>query len=154
MPDDLPAEFDKDTSCALRDCSFDSAHSDLGSIFSYCDADIDALLEQLGISWKPSKTIPFSDVVPFLGFQWNISEKTVEITKEKKDKCKSAIEEWLSCTTYTLDDVQKLYSKLLHASLMATAGCAYLTNLEAMLGTFSTSPFISHHPFKHTNNDL
>jgi hypothetical protein len=92
MPDDLPAEFDEDTSCALRDWSFDSAHSGLDSVFSYCNADIDALSEQLGIPWESSKTIPFSNVVPVLGFQWNISEKTVEITKEKKDKYKSAIE--------------------------------------------------------------
>jgi hypothetical protein len=26
--------------------------------------------------------------------------------------------------------------------------------LEAMLGTFSTSPFVSHHPFKNTRDDL
>ena len=154
MPDDLPAEFDEDASCALKDCTPDSLRSDIDSSFSYCDADIDSLSEQLGIPWESSKTVPFSNVVPFLGFRWDLSKKTVEITEEKKNKYKEAIKEWQSHTTHALEDVQKLYGKLLHASLVALAGCAYLTSLEAMLGTFNASPFIPHHPPRGTNDDL
>jgi hypothetical protein len=124
------------------------------SFFSYCDADIDILSEQLGIPWESSKTIPFSNVVPFLGFRWDLSNKTVEVTEEKKSKYKEAIKDWLSRPTHTLDDVQKLYGKLLHASLVATAGHAYLTNLEAMLGTFVANPFTPRHPPRNTNDDL
>ena len=140
MPNDLPAEFDEDASCALKDCSPDSIRSDIDSSFSYCDADIDALSEQLGIPWESSKTIPFSSMVPFLGFHWDLSNKTVEIMEEKKNKYKDAIKEWQSQPTHTLEDVQKLYGKLLHASLVAPAGRAYLTNLETMLGTSTASP--------------
>ena len=154
MPDDLPAEFDEDASCIIKNCNSYSIRSNVDSNFSYCDADIDILSEQLGIPWESSKTIPFSDVVPFLGFRWDLSNKTVEITEEKKDKYKDAIKDWLSRPAHTLDDVQKLYGKLLHASLVATAGRAYLTNLEAMLGTFFKSPFASHHPPRNTNDDL
>jgi hypothetical protein len=135
LPDNLPAEFDEDVAAIFND-----------SLFSYCDADIDTLSEYLGIPWKPSKTILFSDMVSFLGFQWNLSSKTVEITKEKKTKYKAAIKEWFSHTMHTLDNIQKLYSKLLHTSLMAPAGQAYLTSLETMLGTYTTNLFMSHHP--------
>jgi hypothetical protein len=89
-----------------------------------------------------------------LGLQWNLSDKTVEVTKEKKAKYKSAIEEWLSHPIHNLDDVQKLYGKLLHASLVATAGHAYLTNLEVMLGILNTNSFVSHHLPCGTSEDL
>jgi hypothetical protein len=124
------------------------------SYFTYCDADIDALSEQVGIPWESSKTIPFTNVVPFLGFHWNLSKKMVKITKEKKAKYKTTIREWLACSTHTLEDVQKLYGKLLHTSLVATAGCAYLTNLEAMLETFNINSFVFHHPPQNTDDDL
>ena len=154
MPDDLPAEFDEDASCVLKNCGSCSFHPNEDSYFSYCDADIDVLSGQLGIPWEPSKTVPFSHVVPFLGFRWNLQDKTVEVTKEKKEKYKDSIKEWMSHATHTLDDVQKLYGKLLHASLVATAGRAYLTSLETMLGTFTTSPFTPHHPLRDTKDDL
>src|ERR1700678_4779698 len=150
MPDDLPAEFDEDASCAIKDHNSFLFCSNVDSFFSYCDADIDILSEQLGIPWESSKTIPFSDVVPFLGFRWDLSNKTVEVTEEKKNKYRDAIKDWLSRPAHTLDDVQKLYGKLLHASLWAMAGRAYLTNLEAMLGTFVANPFTPRHPPQNT----
>ncbi len=48
--------------------------------------------------------------------------------------------------THTLKDVQKLYGKLLHASLMAQEGRAYLTGLECMLSIFHDAPFKPHTP--------
>src|ERR1700678_2126732 len=60
----------------------------------------------------------------------------------------------MSHATHTLDDAQKIYGELLHASLMATAGHTYLTNLKAMLETFNTSPLASHHSPRDTKNDL
>jgi len=55
---------------------------------------------------------------------------------------------------HPLVEVQKLYGKLLHASLVITAGCVYLTNLEAMLSGFNNSPFMPHTPPCDTSNDL
>jgi hypothetical protein len=154
MPDNLPAEFDEDASCFFKDCTPHSVCSDNDSLFSYCNTDIDALSEQLGIPWESSKTIPFSEVIPFLGFFWDLSNKTIEIAEEKKNKYKDAIKEWLSCDTHSLDDIQKLHSKLLHASLVATAGCAYITSLETMLGILTMNPFALHHPPWDTSDDL
>jgi hypothetical protein len=141
MPDDLPAEFDEDASRSFRDHAFNSIHSVADDApFAYCDADIDNLSVQLCIPWEPSKTIPFTNKVSFLGFHWNLSNRTVEITEEKKEKYKEAIRVWTSHTTHTLDNIQKLYGKLLHASLMVPAKHAYLTSLEAMLGTQAMNP--------------
>ena len=106
------------------------------SLFTYCNVDIDSISGQLGIPWEPSKTVPFSSVVPYLGFEWNLSERTVAITENKKAKYRNAIREWLLSPTHNLEETQKLYGKLLHASLVLPAGRAYLTGLEHLMGSF------------------
>jgi hypothetical protein len=103
------------------------------------------LSEALGIPWESSKTIPFSYKVPYLGFMWDLQACTMAIPSQKKEKYLVAITEWSMCSTHVLEDIQKLHGKLLHASLMATTGCAYLTSLEAMLSTFNNHPFVPHH---------
>jgi hypothetical protein len=153
MPNDLPAEFDEDAAHPILD------HSPAGrplpdSLFTYCDEDIDLISSQLGIPWEPSKTVPFSHVVPYLGFDWDLSERTVAITENKKAKYSAAIRAWLPHPTHDLEETQKLYGKLLHASLVLPAGRAYLTGLESLMASFGSNPFIPHHPPRHTAADL
>jgi hypothetical protein len=154
LSNDLPAEFDEDATRPIQNFSTSSYHSANDVAFTYCDADIDALSGELGIPWERSKTIPFGDSVPYIGFNWNLSSRIVSVTAAKKEKYKAAIEEWLSRSTHSWDEVQKLYGKLLHISLIVPAGRAYLTNLEAMLGSFTSNPFVPHHPPRDTAKDL
>ena len=49
---------------------------------------------------------------------------------------------------YSLKHVQELYGKLLHVLAILPQGHAYLTGLEAMLGTFANRPFTLYHPDK------
>jgi hypothetical protein len=93
-------------------------------------------------------------MVPYLGFEWNLSERTVAIPERKKAKYKAAIEDWLPCQTHNLDEAQKLYGKLLHACLVLPAGRAYLTCLESLMASFSSNPFVPHHAPRHTSSDL
>jgi hypothetical protein len=68
MPDNLPAEFDENASCVLKNCGSCSSHPNEDSRFSYCDADIDVLSGQLGIPWEPSKNRPVLSCRSFPGF--------------------------------------------------------------------------------------
>ena len=154
LPNDLPAEFDEDAANPIKNLSNASNRSTNDTAFTYCDTNIDALSGKLGIPWEPSKTIPFGTSVLYLGFDWDLPTCIISLSEEKKIKYKAAIKEWLSKLTHTLEDVQKLYRKLLHASFVVPAGQVYLTKLEAMLGSFTTSPFISRHPPRDTSNDL
>lgn len=154
MPDDLPAEFDEDAASPIADYSQLTDRSPHDSLFTYCDADIDAISGQLGIPWEPSKTVPFSSIVPYLGFEWDLSERTVAIAENKKAKYRTAIKEWLPHSTHNLEQTQKLYGKLLHASLVLPAGRAYLTGLERLMGSFDKNPFIPHLAPRHTAADL
>ena len=154
MPDDSPAEFDEDAACPLADYSALPDRSGIDSLFTYCDTDIDNISGQLGIPWEPSKTVPFSSMVTYLGFDWNLEKRTVAITERKKAKYRAAINEWLPRPTPDLEEVQKLYGKLLHASLVLPAGRAYLTSLESLMASFSGNPFVPHHAPRHTAADL
>src|SRR5271168_4840729 len=91
MPDDSPAEFDEDAAHPIWSFSHLPNRSPFDSLFTYCDSEIDDISGQLGIPWEPSKTIPFSYVVPYLGFEWDLSERTVAIPERKKTKYKAAI---------------------------------------------------------------
>jgi hypothetical protein len=154
VPDGTAAEFNEDTSCPFVDFSQTSPRSPQDSLFSYCDADIDILSGFLGIPWEPSKTVPFGSQFPYLGFLWNILARTVSILPAKQLKYKEAIQEWHSHPTHVLEEVRKLYGKLLHACLVIPAGRAYLTSLEAMLGSFGNRPFTPHHAPRETAADL
>ena len=154
MPDGRLEEFDEDMATPLCDLSHTSARSPHDAIFAYADKDIDLLSDELGILWETSKTIPFGAIVPYLSFVWDLDTCTVAVPVEKKLKYLSAIKEWEKKPMHALAEVQKLYGKLLHASLVVTAGRAYLTNLEAMLSAFNNSPFMPHTPPCDTSNNL
>ena len=117
-------------------------------------ADIDAISDALGIPWEIEKDIPFSEVAPFIGFSWDLANHTVSLPDSKKEKYLQAIQEWETKPKHTLDEVQKLYGKLLHACHIVPAGCAYLTNLEAFMGVCHDSPFCPRYPPRRTLGDL
>ena len=123
--------------------------------FTYCMADIDVLSNDLGIPWETGKDLPFSDVTPFIGFSWDLTNRTVSLPESKKAKYLQAIQEWESKLKHTLEEVQKLYSKLLHACHIVPARHAYLTNLEAFMGTcHRDSPFCPCFPPRRTLGNL
>jgi len=154
MPNGRPEEFDKNMATPLRDLSHTSACSPNDALYTYTDNDIDDLSERLGIPWEVSKSIPFGSVVPYLSFIWDLDTRTVAVPAEKKLKYLSAIEEWEKKPTHALAEVQGLYGKLLHVSLVSPARRAYLTSLEAMLSGFNNSPFMPHTPPHSTPDDL
>ena len=141
-----------------EDLSFPLKHVRLTSMdstsYPYDFGDIDAITTPLGIPWEKAKDIRFGYVVPFIGFNWNLVDKTVSLPQSKKEKYLQNITDWKNRTTHTLNDVQQLYGKLLYSCLIIPKGRAYLTNLEKMMGTAQSNPFVPRHPPKSLNEDL
>jgi hypothetical protein len=154
LPDGSTEEFDEDCSTRLRNYAGASPRSPDDQQFSYADTDIDELSSRLGIKWQTSKSVPFVAEVPYLGFRWDLHTRTVHLPEEKKAKYLAAIAEWGAKRTHNLLEMQKLYGKLLHAALVIPAGRAHLTNMEAMLASFSNNPFLPHTPPRDTPGDL
>ena len=149
-----PEEYDEDMEAKLQDIA-EAKHRTSWEEEPYCynETDINELLKKLGIRWEKSKTIPFQEEVPFLGFSWDLRRCMVAVLEEKKQKYWEAIKEWKRQDTHTLEQVQSLYGKLLHTTLVVPRGRAYLTNLEKMLGTYNNA-FVPHHPPRHLRKDL
>ena len=153
-PDNSPEEFDEDCSAILQDLADSTPRPADDHAFTYADEDIDHISTHLGIRWETSKSVPFRTTVPYLGFSWNLDTRVVHLLGEKRTKYLAAIAEWESKRTHNLLETQKLYGKLLHASLVIPSGRAYLTSLEAMLGSFHNSVFLPHTPPRDTPCDL
>ncbi|TFY51482.1 hypothetical protein EVJ58_g10540, partial [Rhodofomes roseus] len=154
LPDGRIDEFVEDFAFPIRDLSSASPRPIEDARFSSCLADIDAISAELGIPWQTEKDVPFAEIFVFTGFLWDLDARTVAIPRAKADKYRTAIAKWRASRTHVLEEVQKLYGKLLHASMVVTDGRSYLTNLESMLSIFHNNPFMPRTPPRGTMEDI
>jgi len=97
---------------------------------------------------------PFQCYGALYQFHMDLALCIVSLSESKKDKYHHMIQEWESRPKHTLDKVQKLYGKLLHACHIVPSGQAHLTNLKAFMGQFHHCPFCPHSPPCRTVGDL
>ena len=109
---------------------------------AYTMEDIDDYSAHLGIPWQHSKDLPFNSSTSYLGFMWDLAACTMSLSERKKIKYAEALNSWCQHHTHTLKELEQLYGKLLHASLVIPQGHTYITGLEAMF------PLLGHEPFK------
>ena len=128
LADGSHEEFAEDCSHPIRDPSEGSPGNEVIT-HAYDFEHINQISNRLGIPWEPSKDTPFSSAPVFIGFVWDIENKTVTLTPAKHSKYMAAIHIWLSTMAHTLEQVQKLHGRLSHASLVIPEGSAYLTSL-------------------------
>ena len=141
FPDGTLDEHVEDCRFPCLDLSSRSPRSAEDALFSYNFDDIDIISDALSIPWENSKDLPFSSLSSYIGLRWDLELLTVAHTTEKCQKYSKSITEWLLRSVHDLNDVQRLYGKLLHACLVVPAGRSYLTNLEAMLVLCGPNPF-------------
>jgi len=154
MPNGCAEEFDEDCSTPICDLSNRTPRSVEDSRYTYTLADIDDFSDELGIPWERDKDIPFGTEAPFICFLWSLEKQTVSIPESKKMKYLHTIFAWESKETHNLEEVQKLYGKLLHACAVVPTGRAYLTSLEKFMAIFGNNPFMPHTPPRSTHNNL
>ena len=147
-------EHVEDCEFPCADLSSRSPRSLEDSLYTYNFDDIDKLSDTLGIPWEKSKDLPFASSTSYIGLQWDLRSLTVSLSVDKRNKYIASIDEWALCPRHTLNDVQKLYGRLLHACLVVTSGRACLTSLESMLGLCNAHPFVPYLPVKGTADDL
>lgn len=155
LPNGDTLEFDEDMAFPLKILTHagDPGSSNNPS-YPYSLQEVDTLSEFLGIPWQAEKDREFAESFVFTGFLWNIPEKTVAITEEKRIKYQSALREWQKSRTHVLKEVEKLHGKLLHITQVIPIGRSYLSNLEAFLALSRKSPFKPLTPPKGTTNDI
>lgn len=147
-------EFDEDCRYPLADFSQDSDRSEEDRKFTYNFDDVDRISDRLGIPWEKSKEQQFGYIFIYIGLVWNLATLAVSLEDKKRDKYLQAIRDWQSTKTHVLKEVQGLYGKLRHATLVVPRGRAYLSGLESMLGSGTNSPFVPHTPPRETHVEL
>ena len=68
------------------------------------------------------KDRPFASSTTYISFDWDIETYQVSLAATKKNKYLEATELWLRQPTHTLEDMEKLYGKLLHMCLVIPMG--------------------------------
>ena len=147
-------EFNESCTHPIQDLSSTSPQSQHDHLFTYAINDIDQISHELGIPWETSKDQPFSHLTIYIGFVWDLHKKTVTLSPEKAAKYTTAICEWKTRHTHCLEDVKRLYRKLLHTASLIPEGRAYLMGLEWMLSVCEKMPFMPHCPEKSISEDL
>ncbi len=153
-PDSSVEEFDNSCQHPIRKLPSPSQSPDSGTGFTYTLHHINAMSEPLGIPWEASKDQPFGSTFTYLGFLWDIGNKIVRLIEHKQAKYCHAIQEWNQSSKHALDQTEKLHGKLLHATLIMPAGCAYLTGLECLMAMQHDKPWLPIKSPKGTDYEL
>ena len=153
LPDGSFEEYAEDLSHPLRVFSATNEAS-IDSLFAYSFADINNISDELGVPWADEKDSPFSACPRYIGFDWHLETQHVRLPPDKKEKYVEAIRGWLAKETHTLDELERLYGRLLWAANVVPVGRAYLTRLEAFFPAFRDRPYVPRRPPRHTSEDL
>lgn len=104
-----------------------------------CEDDIYALAARLGWPWSRKKTKAFSHRFNYLGFTWDLTLKTVEVTDTKKEKYVRAIQGWVTGGAVSLKDAQSVLGKLVHCALVYPHGRSRLPSLSRFVAAFQAN---------------
>ena len=147
LPDGTLSEFDDCHTFPLQDFPNSSA-------FAYSESYLDTLSADLGIPWNTAKSTHFSTTVTYLGFLWDLEARTIQLTQSKQHKYLQAIRAWQTNVQHSQTEVQSLYGKLLHISLILPYARAYLAQFEKFLSNFTHNPHIRRRAPKRLTPDL
>ncbi|CDO69281.1 hypothetical protein BN946_scf185042.g183 [Trametes cinnabarina] len=145
-----------DLSNFRKPCGYDVARKEW--TYGHSVDDIFELGERLGIPWHNVKWRPHDFEGTYLGFAWNISDKTVSLPERKRTKYLTRVEDALdlvakSAKRMSRETAQKLSGTLSHCTFVYPRGRTYLSGLFAFVASF-TSEHIPRYPPKSVISDL
>ena len=124
--------------------------------FSYSLSDVFDIATRLGWPWKDSKTKPFANEFKYLGFTWNLSEKTVQLPDSKKLRYLSKLEPWILGRKFTRKEAESILGTLVHCSLALPIGRSRLPSISRFASSFNHyhSPFARKSPNSSVISDI
>jgi hypothetical protein len=114
------------------------------------------MIAPLGIPWHATKGQDFAFNFPYLGFWWSLSDRTVTLTDDKRNRFKAKVDTFLdkfSSKPCTRLDAMKINGSLSHITMVYPDGRAYLPNICKFISSFK-GPHQSLHPGHRTKTDL
>lgn len=124
--------------------------------FSYSLSDLYDLATQLGWPWKLSKTRPFAPEFKYLGFIWNLTNKTVQIPNDKKTRYLEKLRPWTEGQKFSRKDAESVLGTLVHCSLAIPDGRSRLPSISRFAASFNhlSSPYARRLPNKSVLSDI
>ena len=124
--------------------------------FAYSLTDIYDLATRLGWPWKDSKTRPFAPEFKYLGFIWDLANKTVQIPFSKKVRYLSKLEPWVVGQKFSRKEAESVLGTLVHCSLAVPNGRSRLPSISRFTTSFNylSSPFARRTPNPSVLSDI
>jgi hypothetical protein len=94
--------------------------------------DIRNFGKELGIPLPKDKIHEYSNVTPYIGFQWHWDSKKVEVPEEKKAEVREKIKALTNGQYISKDDLRSLCGSLAHLSQVVSQGKARMRGLYQM----------------------
>lgn len=98
----------------------------------------------LGIPLHPEKVQNFGTLITYVGFDWDIANKTVSLPEKKRLKYLGKLQSFLA--TYSphgvklyLKPLESLHGSLMHCTFVIRAGRSYLKATQRFMHTFNGS---------------
>lgn len=107
--------------------------------YDYDLTSIKDVIAPLGIPWHKDKGQEFSDTFTYVGFFWDLPNKTVCLPDAKRDKCLRRLSRFISMyesSQVPKREAQKIIGVLSHITFVHQHGRSYMTNLYRWLTSF------------------
>lgn len=102
--------------------------------------DVVRASERLGVKTNSTKYAEFADEQKFIGFVWNVREKTVRLPAAKLMQRRSEVDEFWKKLVWKKNEVEKINGKLNHLTLILPQLKAYLSANFRWLASWKSCP--------------
>jgi hypothetical protein len=128
-------------------------------IYKHGLLEIYTLSKPLRVPWHPKKCRDFASIFVYLGFLWDLVQRSVTLPDKKRIKYRNKLASLLdvlnSRKSISYKDAMSLNGTLSHVTFVIPQGRAYLANLCTFIASFpSNSKFTKRHPPPSVKYDL
>lgn len=112
---------------------------DSGFHFEYSLKDVKSKIETLGVPWHPDKGQDFGDTFTYVGFYWDIANRSVALTDAKRQKFKDRVDDFISrwsSLQVPLHVALLLSGSLSHIAFVYPHGRSYIQNVYSWIALF------------------
>jgi hypothetical protein len=124
--------------------------------YSYDAQVVWNIADELGWPWARPKFVDFASSFVYIGFFWDLINKTVELPDKKKTKYLERLSEWTNESMHTAKETDKIVGTLNHVTLVVPEGRSHLVSLYKFRGSFksNTHTFTKHKLSKMAASDI
>lgn len=110
--------------------------------YAYDLNSVKHMISPLGVPWHPTKGQDFASSFSYIGFEWNLTTKSVQLSSEKRAKHIAKVSAFIlqsHSRPFTKKEVESINGSLAHISFVYLRGRSHLCNLTQWLTTFVDS---------------